>query len=157
MNGKLFFGGMSTDTELGKLMDIFSEAVPGTLITHDEIESAIGVRRDSNRYWTVLTRWKRAMFSKCNLEVASRKGEGYVVMTPAERVQKASDDTRKINNEVRRVHYRFAAIPRSGLSDQDIRRADHSQIALAKLCDDMASARKTIEAPTRPEYIGRPT
>lgn len=157
MDGKLFFGGMSTDVELGKLMERYGETDPGALITHDEIESAIGMSRDSNRYRTVIARWKRAMFSKCNLEVTSRKGEGYVVMTPAERVQKASDDTRKINNEIRRVHYRFAVVPRSGLSDQDIRRADHSQIALAKLCDDMASARKTIEAPTRPEYIGRPT
>ena len=150
MDGKLYFGGMSTDIELNALMDAYGEAETGTLVTHEEIEELIGSNRNDYRYRTVVARWKRTMFAKCNLELSARPREGYVVLTPSERVQKASDDTKRIQTGLRRVHYRFAAVPRDQLSHQDARRADFSQIMIAKLCDEMASARKQIAPPSAP-------
>lgn len=151
MDGKLYFGGMSTDIELKALMDAYGEAETGTLIPHEDLESLVGSERNTNRFRTVVARWKRTMFAKCNLEVAARPREGYVVLTPSERVQKASDDTKRIQTGLRRVHYRFAAVPREQLSQQDARRADYSQVMIAKLCDEMASARKQISPPSKPD------
>lgn len=147
MDGKLYFGGMSTDIELKKLMDAYGEAEPGTLITHNQIADLIGAQYGTSRYGTVVSRWRRTMLAKNNIEVAARRREGYVVSTASERVQNASNAFKRIGDGLRRIHYRFAAVPRQDLSSEDARRADHSQMVVAKMCDDVASARKQISPP----------
>ena len=87
---KLFFGGMNVENEL-KLMDkAFSEAKPGDVIPHEDIEKTINLSRKESRYRTVISRWRRDMLKTKNLDIESRRGEGYAVLTPTERVSSGS-------------------------------------------------------------------
>lgn len=147
MADKPYFRGIPTDIDLKKLMEAFGSAKPGDMIAHEDVAATIGAEYGSNRYRTVVSRWRKAMFATCNLELEARIGVGYAVLNASERVRSASDDFKRVGDRLRKVHFRFAAIPRTELSAEEARRADHAQVAAAKLCDDFAGARKQVEAP----------
>lgn len=153
MEGKLFFGGMSTDIEIKKLMDAYDDLKPGDVVSHDDVERLLGVARKENRYRTVMARFKKMMLTGKNIEMAARHGEGYAVLSASERVRKVTDDTGRIYDGLRRVHYRIASVPRAELSEHEARRADHAQVLLSKICDDMAMAKKEIAPPARTDRL----
>lgn len=147
--GKLYFGGVSTDIELKALREHYAEVEPGKVITHEEIEAVVGVKRDTNRYRTVMTRFKRMMLLDFNVELKARSGAGYVVLTASDRVRAGIDSGHKIHRQIRKTHYRLTVIPREQLSNEEVRRADHAQMVMSKLSDDLNVARKQIAPPSR--------
>lgn len=153
-NGKLYFAGMSTDNEIRALFEQFGSANKGQIITHDQIEGIVGVRRDSHRYRTITGRFVREMLKSKNLELACQRNEGYRVLTDSERLGKAEKDTGKTHRAMKKIHYRIATIPRGQLTTEESRRADHAQVLVAKIVDDMGSARKQI-APPAPSQQNR--
>lgn len=60
--------------------------VEGATITHDEIQEAIGERKGSQRYQTVVGAWKRRMLRERNIVLAAVPGVGYEVLRPGQRV-----------------------------------------------------------------------
>ena len=144
---KLFFGGMNVENEL-KLMDkAFSEAKPGDVIPHEDIEKTINLSRKESRYRTVISRWRRDMLKTKNLDIESRRGEGYAVLTPTERVSSGSRHIGLHNRAMKRTFYRVSTIPREQLDSTEAKTADHLQVFMAKMIDDMSSASRQISPP----------
>jgi len=148
VDGKLYFGGMSTDLEIKALREHVAEAKPGDVLRHEAIERVVGVERSSNRYRAIVSRFKKLLFSERNIELKSMRLEGYLVMTPSDRVRKVVEDSNRIHGHLRKVHFRTAAIPRASLTKEEEKLADHAQLVTAKICDEMATARKQIAPPS---------
>ena len=144
---KLFFGGMNVENEL-KLMDkAFSEAKPGDVIPHEDIEKTINLSRKESRYRTVISRWRRDMLKTKNLDIESRRGEGYAVLTPTERVSSGSRHIGLHNRAMKRTFYRVSTIPREQLDSVNAKRADHLQMFMARVIDEMATETRKITPP----------
>ena len=82
------------------------------------------------------------------VRLKSMRLEGYLVMTPSDRVRKVVEDSNRIHGHLRKVHFRTAAIPRASLTKEEEKLADHAQLVTAKICDEMATARKQIAPPS---------
>lgn len=70
-------------------VDILAELLDyteGRIITHAEIAALIGAQYDTQRYWTVVTAWKRRMLNDHNIVVANIPKTGYQVLKPGQRV-----------------------------------------------------------------------
>ena len=145
---RMYFGKLSTDTELSALIDRFKDAEPGTLITHEQIEAAVGEKRTKGRYRTIVCRFKKTMLAEFNKELKARHGEGYVVLTPSDRVSHAIHSSSSIHRQIRKTHFRAMMIPRTDLSQEDTRKADHVQMVMSRMNDDLTLARKSIAPPS---------
>lgn len=86
MATNVFFGGVPTGAEVNKLIEAFGVPAEGETITHEEIEAALGLAKDTNRYRTVTTAWRKKMLVDNNLDTCAVPGEGFRFMPPAERV-----------------------------------------------------------------------
>lgn len=144
---KLFFGGMNVEGELKQLNETFGDAKPGDIIAHEAIEQTIGVSRNSSRYHTILRRWRRDMLKTRNLDIESRRGEGYAVLTPTERVSSGTRHLGLHTKAMKRTVYRVSTIPREQLDSTEAKTADHLQVLMAKMIDDMSTASRQIAPP----------
>jgi alkylated DNA nucleotide flippase Atl1 len=82
---KSFFGGMPTRHVVDALLHQISLLKEGDVITHQEIEKIAGVRR-SNRYKTVMLRWKRRAFVEQNILLVAERTIGYRLAPPDQRI-----------------------------------------------------------------------
>lgn len=147
-NPKIYRGPVSTDAEVKVLMEKYSTAKPGEIVQHDTIEKLTETKRGTARYCTVVARWKRAMYEKSNLLLKARPGEGYAILSAAERVQKVCDDTGKVTTRLYTIHREASSVPRSELSKEDAKVADHIQIVSARMAQTLAKETKTIAPPS---------
>ncbi len=75
----------STAPEVDNLAELL-DYTEGRIITHAEIAAHIGAEYDTQRYWTVVTAWKRRMLNDHNIVVANIPKTGYQVLQPGQRV-----------------------------------------------------------------------
>ena len=153
---KLYFRGMSVEGDIKTLNETFKTITDGEVIPHDEIERAVGETRDSIRYRTIVTRWKIDILKNRNLELVSRRGEGYVALTPSERVGAGLERMIQQMRAMRRAHYRISTVPRERLNSVEAKNADHLQMVWAKTIDSLNAERRKIEPPSAYKPEGLP-
>lgn len=104
---KAFFGGMPTGFDVTKLIDAFGDRTEGAQITHDEIESVIGVERTENRYRAITGAWRRKMLADSNIDIGAINGIGFEVRSPEGRMSHSikgfQSGTRKQMRAVKRA------------------------------------------------------
>lgn len=104
---KLFLGGMPTGPDLRKLADAIGVPVVGQNISHQEVEDCLGHKRDSNRYRTVTTHWRRDLLRDHDVDLEAVPGVGFRVMSAAERVSTGKkgvqQGTRKVLRSITRA------------------------------------------------------
>lgn len=89
---RLYLGGLPTDIDVRKLKARFGVPQVGQELSHSELAECIGVDKTSTRYGSVMAAWRRALKREHNLVLGAVPGEGFRVLTDAERM---SEDTRK--------------------------------------------------------------
>lgn len=154
--GKLYFRGMSVEGDIKTLNETFKTIAEGEVIPHEAIEHAVGETRDSFRYKTIVTRWKIDVLKNRNLELVSRRGEGYVALTPSERVGAGRERMGQQMRAMRRAHYRISTVPRERLNSIEAKNADHMQMVWAKTIDNLSTERRKIEPPSAYKPEGLP-
>src|SRR5688500_14685205 len=63
----LFYGGIPTTPDVNKLTEAFDPR-GGISISYEEIEEIIGAKWPSNRFVTVVSRWRKLMFRERNIQ-----------------------------------------------------------------------------------------
>lgn len=84
-----FFGGVPTKPDVDKLMAKWPDIAPGLIIPYTEIESTIGESVKSNRYLTVVDRWRKTLYRDRNLVLQPHKGVAFEVLQPNGRIDYA--------------------------------------------------------------------
>lgn len=103
---KLFFRGGPTDGQVQLLMAAFGTPEVGALITHEDVEATVGLRRTQRRYESIVRAWRRALLDKHNVDMGAVAGIGWKALRDDERIDAglkgSKAGVRKIVRSVRR-------------------------------------------------------
>lgn len=83
----LYLGGIPTAPDVKRLHDEFGVPNPGDEFTHQTIEFILGLKRNSSRYRTVTSAWRKELLTDKNIDLAAVPGEGYRCLDQSERVE----------------------------------------------------------------------
>lgn len=89
MGTTCFFGGMPTQPDVTRLVDLFgAQPAVGTQFEHAQVEAALGLQRpkDECRYRTVTTAWRAYMLRTNGIEIGAVRGVGFEVLSDTARV-----------------------------------------------------------------------
>lgn len=125
----------STAPELLRLAELFPdlESIRGTVIEFDTIEKALGLERDSNRFKTVISRWRadtkknKGIWMRGNLPEVI--GIGIRVLTHDEQVEFSGIRYRQAGRKIVDGHAAAANTDDAKLSPEAIREKEHRILA----------------------------
>lgn len=120
----LFLGGIPTDIELKALLDKFGAPDPG-LISYSEIEQAVNVDRDTHRFRTIVTRWRKKLFRDYNIDTAAAKNEGIRILTEPERVDESESAFGRSAKGIVRAHVRVRSVRSETLDTRTLKKHEH--------------------------------
>lgn len=83
---KIWLAGIPTDAEVQLLLRKYGVPEEGKVITYGELEGLLDVSRSSNRFKSIVSRWRKILFRDHNTLLVAVNGEGYKVALPSERV-----------------------------------------------------------------------
>lgn len=113
-----------TDADVRLLLDRFKDCLPdGRILSHETIESALTMSRDSSRYKTVIRHWRRILFQEQRvfLDGRSAYGHGFKALTPDEMVRYANREVRAIGRKLKRAIIIAATPADSEIADDNNR------------------------------------
>lgn len=147
----IFTGGLPTGPQVRKLEAHFPdlEAMRGEIITHESIETAIGEKRDSNRYRTVTNAWRRKVERATGIVIDGRgeaQGVGFRVLSHGDQVEFGVGQRRAGARRVRRGYQAVASTREESLTEEQRRVRDHEMAAAAKINAAIMEARRSIGA-----------
>lgn len=89
-------GGRPCDPQVRTLMESIGNALqPGMDVLHEQIEGAIGEKRASNRYKTLVSVWRKRLFREKGLHTTALNGVGFHVCKGDERIEDARRDMKR--------------------------------------------------------------
>jgi len=81
--------GIPTGVDVERLQEFFQTA-EDSIITHEEIETALGISRNTCRYRTIVAKWKKQLLDVSNVLLVAQVGVGYKVANPNDRITTAT-------------------------------------------------------------------
>jgi len=132
---KLYFGGLPTDIELNKLKDAYPVNVltVGHFIPYGEIEMLLGIAWRESRFKTVTNRWRRVVESETNIFLNPDPGEGFRVLSDAEKLALSGKKIGTAGKCARRAFVINSRIDRKQLTDEEKAVSDHFTGVSAKI------------------------
>jgi len=94
-DGQLYFRGIPVAPDVRKLIEAFGKPKEGVPIPYPEVESVLGYSKESHRFKTVTTSWRAELLRDQNIEIGCDPGNGFVALTPSERVKEGSSKVQK--------------------------------------------------------------
>jgi hypothetical protein len=85
-----YFGGIPTKVDVERLIDEIGIPKEGDEIPYDRITQIIGVPRQSFRWGTVTSAWRKVLYQEHNLVTESVPGKAIKVLVPGERIRHSS-------------------------------------------------------------------
>jgi len=131
--GKPYFQGIPTRIDVDLLIKEFGVPKEGAIIGYAEIAKAIKVDRDSNRFKTVTTSWRKLLFRQNNVVMDAIPNEGFLILPPPGRVQHVARKGNSGMKLIRRAGAVAATTERRDLSPEDVASCDHYQNIAATL------------------------
>jgi hypothetical protein len=126
----------ATGPEVRKLIEAFPNIQRGQLITHDEIEKVIRHKRDSNRYKTVTSRWRKEVENERGIVIDGRgeaQGVGFRALLDGEQVKFGVNQRKASQRRIRRWHGAVSRVDEAKLSDSELRVRQHEMMNAAAL------------------------
>jgi len=100
---KLHFGGLPTDPEIRTLYERYGVPEEGIIITYEELEEVLNCKRTTQRFQTVVSRWRRQLESQHNTLMVAVARVGYKAAVPEERVMFGMSQIRQSQRRERRA------------------------------------------------------
>lgn len=141
---QMFFKGIPTDIDLDKLRVRFAVPAPGTIITYQEIESALGISKGSHRFKTVVCAWRRKLDREHNILMKAQVGIGLVSLDGHGRIDTASRTHVQGLKKIRKSGEIAARTGDEDLTPEEKRARDHTISVSASLILAAKTAAKTI-------------
>ena len=88
-NKKLFFGGVPTDPEVKRIQKVYNELTleEGTIIPYEDIEDIINESRETSRFKSVTTAWRKHVEKTTCKVIGCVPGEAFKVLTDVEKLK----------------------------------------------------------------------
>lgn len=140
----------STDSEIKRIEQVIPAEIllPGKTIIHGELEGILGLTRDQSRYRSVTGRWRRLLQEQHGIVLKAVQGEGYRVLTEAEKVGKATGQIEGIGRAIIRTGKTLQTVDVSKLSGLDRSAYGHQTKRLAILTSSVDQKRFKAPLPT---------
>jgi len=143
MTHNLYFGGIPIEPDVKRLALAFGSPKPG-LIAYEEIEGALDMTRETTRFRTVVTGWRRRLLNEENIYTAAVPGEGIKVLTEPERTDAVERLQGRASRSQRKVLFHAVRI-RVELLDSIYRaRVDHLRIQAARAASVVSEANRAV-------------
>lgn len=141
---KVVIGGVPTSPEVKRLLAAFPDPQPGTTISHADIETVLNLSRDSSRYRTIITAWRRQLLLEQNIDIDALSGVGFYVPAPFERVTISTRDFRRGIGRVGKAVRRISRVPMERLTNEEQVKAEHTRRRMEATLSEGRSATKEI-------------
>jgi hypothetical protein len=143
--GGLFGAGVPTAIDVDRIISELGVPEPGEVIKYKALEYLLGIKRDQNRFKSVVTAWRRRMERLHNLLFTAVVNEGYQCLSSSGRVTVASGLYKHALRRVGRAATVAAKTDRTGLTEDEKRACDHVQNTGAQLRLAAATAARQID------------
>lgn len=125
--------GTSVDYEVGLLLKKFTVPQENVLITHEEIESLVGLDRKSDRYKVVIAKWKERLDDMHSVHIKNEPGRGYYAADTSGQVRTCVSFIKQIKVRAQKMKNRIIKIDRARLNDEEKRTIEHLSTNNGKL------------------------
>lgn len=139
--------GMPTKPDVDRLRAKFGTPAEGTLLPYSEIEEVIGLGRYTSRGAAVVTAWRKSLMKEHNIALGAEPGNGYVVLTPTERVEAASHGIWVGGRKIKRSVHLSETSDRERMTPEAKKASEHIGRLGAALILAQATATKQIKVP----------
>lgn len=136
-------------------METIGTLSPGQMVTHEEIEAAIGTSREQSRYRTVTAAWRNRMLREFNVDISAVPGEGFRALTADERVSESIKGFARGAIGIGRSARRAVMAPRDEMTPAAAARADHAVRVMHATLEDLNRKRKELASPPKPPEVLR--
>lgn len=153
---QLYFGGLPTGPELRKLHEAFPDlaSLRGTMITHEQLEPIVGAIRKSNRYRTILSRWRKQIEKATGIVIdgtGEAQGVGFMVLADSDQVHFGVNKRKQAQRKIRRWHSSVANVNEEKLTSEERRIREHEMFAAGKIHAALMETRRPIPRIAPPE------
>lgn len=154
-NSKPFFGGIPYAPDVNRLMKRFGNPEPG-LISYEEIEAALDMKRGDSRFEGVIAAWGRRLLKEHNIVIERRSvaGRGVKVLTEGERIAFEHGNFNRGGRQIRKAAVGASMIERDKLTEHEQKRLDHLRRTTASAAQSVgADARSLADALKAPSQL----
>jgi hypothetical protein len=124
-------------------------------VDHREIASLISEKYSSDRYWTVVSAWRKRLFEECRIDMTAVPGFGFRVLHENERVTEGVRGFGKSMRALRKSGQRIEASDPAKLDDAHRRQRDHGVRMIGELVDAGKRAQRQIKTVAKVEVLPR--
>lgn len=119
IESKLYFRGVPVGPDVDRLIkELGSLKRDGRVITHEEMERVLDLKRDKSRYRTVLTAYRKRAWDLYEVSLSGRRamGKGYRCLTADSTVEEAQKHLSSTGKRVRKSYIEVTTMPDGELS-----------------------------------------
>jgi hypothetical protein len=128
-----FNGGISTEPEVNDLIEQIGIPVPGDQISYLRISEIIKVKKGTSRWSSVVSAWRKKLERQHNVILGAVPNEGYEVLSNSGRVNLGGKFFKESLRRMGRAVKVVTSTDRAGLSDDEVKAAEHIQKTGASL------------------------
>lgn len=127
-SGGVFLGGIPTEIDINIIMQMWpeNEMKLGDKISYQDIETIIDQTRDTKRFRTVTSRWRRKVEALTGKVIGVDAGIGFKVLTEKEKLELGRQKLIESSRRAKRATTVLSITNRKELSEQDQASLDHA-------------------------------
>jgi hypothetical protein len=141
-----FFGGLPTEPDVNRIVAETAGMQENQLIPYDLLERAIGEKRNSDRFRSVISALKKRLLRDRNWLLIAERNQGYVIADPSKRVGWSSSEVYASRRKILRASAIASTTDAAKLTEEQRRIRDHIRDIPAKLRLAELTAPKPIKA-----------
>ena len=135
---------LPVELDLKKLRESFptTALTEGREIKYEALESIIGRARRTNRFQTVIQKWRRLLLVESNIALLTMSNVGFKVATDQQKMSAGDNYRKQAMRKVQRSIEHYRAVDTNKLSESEIRSLRASMVANSSVLTAMAMTRE---------------
>ena len=121
----VFEAGIPIEPDVKKLKYAFPELKPGDVIPYAKISSLIGVQRTDNRWRTVVSSWRRFLFTDLHIQLVAQNSSEFVVADDSRKIAVSTGMVASANRKYRKAGILAQVTDSANLTDDERKAKDH--------------------------------
>ena len=139
--------GVPTEPDVKRLRDRFGVPEEGTMVPYSEASELLGIDRHADRFVTVTTAWRKALYREHNVVMESVANKGWRCLPPNDRVRFSWQRYKGGLRRVWRASEVAEKTDRSKLGKDEVTACDHLRKCAAAIRTAIATTGKPLQLP----------